>query len=182
MRARAVVMDTWYATKGMMFQMEKFKKIYYYPLQSNRPVDNSDGSQPCQRVDSLAGTDRAQQYGKIIKIKYFSAKPPVKVFRVVWSTQRTNSIVTNEIVPNHVKVVPEVCGCRWQVEQFHCETQQLTGIEGNTCRPARIVRNPSGCSILVWVRLKPVAVETGQILVSCVSSIINVINQLIIDS
>ena len=65
---------------------------------------------------------------------------------------------------NHVEVVPEVCGFRGKVEPFHRETKQLTGIEGNPCRKARIVRNHIGCSILVWVRLKPVAVETGRTL------------------
>jgi hypothetical protein len=38
----------------------------------------------------------------------------------------------------------------------------LTGLEGNQCRKARIVRNHIGCAILVWVRLKQVAVETQR--------------------
>ena len=161
---RAVLMDTWYATKGMILQIEKFKKIYYCPLKSNRPVDDSSGTKPYQRIDSLAWTTIERQYGKIIKIKGFPAEPQVKVFRVVLSTQRTDSVVTNEIAPNHVEVVQEVCGFCWKVEQFHRETKQLTGIEGNQCRQARSVRNPSGCAILVWVRFKPVAVETGRTL------------------
>jgi len=58
---------------------------------------------------------------------------------------------------DNVKVVQDVCGFRWKVEQFHRETKQLTGIEGCQCRKARIVRNHIGCAILVWVRLKQVA-------------------------
>ena len=88
----------------------------------------------------------------------------MKLFRVVLSTQRTDSVVTNEMVQNHVEFVQEVCGFRWKVEQFHRETKQLTGIEGNLCRKARTVRNPSECAILVWVCLKLVAVETGRTL------------------
>ncbi len=161
---RAVLMDTWYATKGMMLQIEQFKKIYYCPLKSNRQVDDSGGSKPYQRIDSLAWNETEQRHGKIIKIKGFPAKHKVKAFRVVLSTQHTDYIVTNEIVQNHVEVVQEVCGFRWKVEQFHRETKQLTGIEGSQCRKARIVRNHIGCSILVWVRLKQVAVETGRTL------------------
>ena len=155
---RAVLMDTWYATKAMMLQIEKFEKIYYCPLKSNRQVDDSGEVKPYQRVDSLAWTKTEQQHGKSIKIKGFPAEHQVKLFRVVLSSQRTDYVVTNEIAQNQVEVVQEVCGFRWKVEQFHRETKQLTGIK------ARIVRNHIGCAILVWVRLKQVAVETNRTL------------------
>jgi hypothetical protein len=48
------------------------------------------------------------------------------------------------------------------VKRFHRETKQLTGFEGSQCRKARIVWNHIGCAILVWVRLKQVAVETQR--------------------
>ncbi len=158
----AVLMDTWYATKNVMLQIEKFNKIYYCPLKDNRQVDDSSGSSPYQRVDSLNWTEDEKKHGKIIKIKGFPANHKVKVFRVVLSTKRTDYIVTNEIEQDNVEVVQDVCNFRWKVEQFHRETKQLTGIEGNQCRKARIVRNHIGCAILVWVRLKQVAVETEQ--------------------
>lgn len=158
----AVLMDTWYATKEIMLQIEKFGKIYCCPLKNNRQVDDSGGSNPYQRVDSLTWTEAEQQHGKIIKIKGFPAEHKVKVFRVVLSTKRTDYIVTNDIAQDNVEVVQDVCNFRWKVEQFHRETKQLTGIEGNQCRKARIVRNHIGCAILVWVRLKQVAVETNR--------------------
>lgn len=157
----AVLMDSWYATKNIMLQIEKIGKIYYCPLKDNRQVDDSGGAQPYQRVDSLKWTEVEQQ-GKVIKIKGFPAEHKVKLFRVVLSTQRTDYIVTNEMTQNNVKVVQDVCGFRWKVEQFHRETKQLTGLEGNQCRRARIVRNHIGCAILVWVRLKQVALETQR--------------------
>ena len=70
--------------------------------------------------------------------------------------------MTNEMVQDNVEVVQDVCGFRWKVEQFHRETKQLMGIEGNQCRKARIVRNHIGWAILVWFRLKQVAVETQR--------------------
>jgi len=158
----AVLMDTWYATTKVMLQIEKLGKIYYCPLKDNRQVDDSGGLQPYQRVDSLTWTEAELQHGKIIKIKGFPATHKVKVFRVVLSTKRTDYIVTNEMTQDHVEVVQDVCGFRWKVEQFHRETKQLTGIEGNQCRKARSVRNHIGCAILVWVRLKQVATETQR--------------------
>jgi hypothetical protein len=158
----AVLMDTWYATKEIMLQIEKFDKIYYCPLKDNRQVDDSGDAQPYGRVDSLAWTEVEQEQGKVIKIKGFPAEHKVKVFRVVLSTQRTDYVVTNEMAQDNVEVVRDVCGFRWKVEQFHRETKQLTGVEGCQCRKARIVRNHIGCAILVWVRLKQVAHETQQ--------------------
>jgi hypothetical protein len=158
----AVLMDTWYATKEIMLQIEKFDKIYYCPLKDNRQVDASGGSQPYRRVDSLEWTEVEQEQGQVIKIKGFPAEHKVKVFRVVLSTQRTDYVVTNEMAQDNVEVVQDVCGFRWKVEQFHRETKQLTGVEGCQCRKARIVRNHIGCAILVWVRLKQVAHETQQ--------------------
>jgi hypothetical protein len=158
----AVLMDSWYASKDMMLQIERLDKIYYCPLKDNRQVDDSGDTKPYQRVDSLSWTKSEEQQGKLIKIKGFPGSHKVKLFRVVLSTQRTDYIVTNEMEQDTVEVVQDVCGFRWKVEQFHRETKQLTGLEGNQCRKARIVRNHIGCAILVWIRLKQVAVETQR--------------------
>jgi hypothetical protein len=158
----AVLMDSWYASKDMMLQIESLGKIYYCPLKDNRQVDDSGGARPYQRVDNLSWTKNEEQHGKQVKIKGFPGAHKVKLFRVVLSTQRTDYIVTNEMEQDNVEVVQDVCGFRWKVEQFHRETKQLTGLEGNQCRKARIVRNHIGCAILVWIRLKQVAVETQR--------------------
>ena len=158
----AVLMDTWYATKEIMLQIEKIGKIYYCPLKDNRQVDDSGGSQPYRRVDSLAWTEAEKQHGKTIKIKGFPGNHKVKLFRVVLSTKRTDYVVTNDIAQDDTQAVQEVCGFRWKVEQFHRETKQLTGLEGCQCRKARIVRNHIACAVLVWVRLKQVANESQQ--------------------
>lgn len=161
----AVLMDTWYATKEILLQIEKLGKIYYCPLKANRQVDDSGGTPPYQRIDSLGWTESEQPHGKMIKIKGFPAEHKVKVFRVALSTKRTDYLVTNQIIAqDHAEVVQKVCGFRWKVEPFHRETKQLTGLEGNPCRKARIIRNHIGCAILVWVCLKQVAAETQRTL------------------
>jgi hypothetical protein len=58
---RAVLMDTWYATKDLMLLIESLPKVYYCPLKANRQVDDSGGSQPYQRVDSLTWTETEWQ-------------------------------------------------------------------------------------------------------------------------
>jgi hypothetical protein len=158
----AVLMDTWYATKEVMLQIEEYGKVYYCPLKDNRQVDDAKGTHPYRRIDSVEWTDIELQQGKLIKIKGFPANHKVKVFRVVLSTQRTDYVVTNEITQDNVEVVQDVCAFRWKVEQFHRETKQLTGIDACQCRKARTVRNHIGCAILVWIRLKQVAEETKR--------------------
>jgi hypothetical protein len=49
----AVFMDTWYATKEILLQIEKIGKIYYYPLKENRQVEDSGASKPYHQIDSL---------------------------------------------------------------------------------------------------------------------------------
>jgi hypothetical protein len=158
----AVLMDSWYATKDIMLALEKYGKLYYCALKANRQVDDSGGTQPYQRVDTLAWTEAEKQHGKLVKMKGFPGKHKVKLFRVVLSTKRTDYVVTNDMAQDNTQAVQEVCGFRWKVEQFHRETKQLTGLEGCQCRKARIVRNHIACAILVWLRLKQVANETKQ--------------------
>ena len=159
---QAVLMDTWYATKALMLYIEDLQKVYYCPLKNNRQVDDSSGTQPYRRVDSLGWATDEQGHGKLIKIKDFPKTHKVKLFRVVLSTQRTDYVVTNDLAQDDVQAVREVCSLRWKIEQFHRETKQVTGLEGCQCRKARIVRNHIGCAILVWVRLKQVAHETQR--------------------
>ncbi len=48
------------------------------------------------------------------------------------------------------------------VEQFHREVKQLTGIDKCQCRKQRIQRNHIACAIHVWVNLKKIAYQTAQ--------------------
>jgi hypothetical protein len=54
-------MDSWYATQDIMLAIEKYRKVYYYPLKGNWQVDN------------LAWTETEKLHGKLIKIKGFLA-------------------------------------------------------------------------------------------------------------
>jgi len=159
---RTVLMDTWYATKKAMLSIEQLGKIYYCPLKDNRQVDDSKAVAPYRRVDSLTWSAAEREHGKLVKIKDFPKEHKVKLFRVVLSPQRTDYVVTNDLTQDDTRAAQDACSLRWKIEQFHRETKQLTGLESCQCRKARIVRNHIACAILVWVRLKQVAWETGQ--------------------
>lgn len=159
---RAVLMDTWYASKDLMLLIEKLQKVYYCPLKDNRQVDDSGGSQPYQRLDSLSWSNHERHYGKTIKIKGFPKDHKVPCFRVVVSTHRTDWIVTNDPAEQTTEAIQQVTGHRWKIEQLHRESKQLTGLEDCQCRKARIQRNHIACALLVWVRLQQLASQTGK--------------------
>lgn len=159
---QAVLMDTWYATKDLMLFIESLHKIYYCPLKDNRQVDDTQGEQSYRRVDALEWSEAELAHGKRIKIKGFPKEHKVQCFRVVVSTNRTDYVVTNDLAQDSTAATQEACGFRWKIEQLHREGKQLTGLERCQCRKARIQRNHIGCALLVWVRFKELAAQTGR--------------------
>ena len=158
-----VLMDSWYASKLLLLYIESLNKTYYSPLKSNRLVDDSNGSNPYQRIDALQWSSAEERSGKRVKLNKFPKNHKVKVFRVA-SSGRTDYVATNDLSQSDVSVVRQVCDVRWKIEQFHRETKQLTGLENCQCRLARIVRNHIASAFLVWVHLMRKAYETGQTL------------------
>lgn len=169
----AVLMDSWYATKGLMQFIESLQKIYYCPLKDNRQVDDSSGQRPYCRVDSLEWSDEERVHGKRVKIKGFPKDHQVHLFRVEVSTHRTDWVVTNDPTQDSTEATQQASGFRWKIEQLHREGKQVTGLERCQCRKARIQRNHIGCAFLVWVRLKEVATQTGQTVYQLKHSLLN---------
>lgn len=159
---KTVLMDTWYATKDIMLYIDSLEKIYYCPLKSNRKVDDSKGLNPYKAVSELNWNEQEQQHGKRIKIHQFPKDYKVQLFRVAGNDNRTDWIVTNDTTQDSSNDTRLVCAIRWKIEQFHREIKQLTGIESNQCRKARIQRNHICCSILVWVRFAKLANNVKQ--------------------
>ena len=71
-------------------------------------------------------------------------------------------IATNDKNQDATDAVQQVCDVRGKIEEFHQEIKQLTGIEACKCGKARIQRNHICCALLVWLRLKNLAYQTGQ--------------------
>src|ERR1700722_13617466 len=161
---RAVLMDSWYATKDLMLFIESLHRCYYCPLKDNRQVDDSKGESEYRRVDSLVWSEAEITGGKTIKIKGFPKMHKVKLFRVVMSIHRTDWVVTNDLSQDSSSGTQQVCGWRWKIEQFHREAKQLTGLEQCQCRKARIQRNHIACAFLVWGRLANLGRKAGKML------------------
>jgi hypothetical protein len=159
---QTVLMDSWYATKEVMLEIEGRGKRFYCPLKSNRQVDDSGGVRPYQRVDALGWSEQELAHGKRVKVKGFPGDYQVKLFRVVVSSHRTEWIVTNDLSQDSTQGAQEASAVRWKVEEFHRESKQLTGIESCQCRKGRIQRNHIACALLVWVCLKSRAYQSGQ--------------------
>jgi len=159
---QAVLMDAWYATKDLMLFIESLRKSYYCPLKDNRQVDDSGGERSYRRVDALAWSETELKRGKRLKLKGFPKEHKVQCFRVAVTTHRTDYVVTNDLAQDSTEATQEACGFRWKIEQLHREGKQLTGLERCQCRKARIQRNHIGCALLVWVRFKELAAQTGR--------------------
>jgi hypothetical protein len=157
-----VLMDTWYAVNSLMLYIDSLDKVYYCPLKTNRLVDDTVGKEKYKKVELLEWSKEDLESGKIIKIKAFPFEKKVKLFRVTISTDRTDYVATNDLSQSLTDVVQKVCKIRWKVEEFHREVKQLTGIESCQCRKGRLQRNHIACAILVWLRLKHLAYQTGQ--------------------
>jgi hypothetical protein len=159
---RAVLMDSWYATKALMQYIDSLGKYYYCPLKKNRLVDDTGGQEKYKQIEVLKWSEQDLKVGKIIKIKTFPQNKKVKLFRVIVSADRTEYVATNDLTQDSTDDVQQVCAVRWKIEEFHRELKQLTGVEACECRKARIQRNHIGCAMLVWLRLKQLAYSTGQ--------------------
>jgi len=159
---RAVLMDTWYATRDLMLFIESLHKIYYCPLKDNRQVDDSGDTCPYQRVDELTWSEHERQHGKQIKIKGFPKDHKVQCFRVEVSTHRTDWIVTNDPAQDSTEATREVCGFRWK--SSNCIGKGNKSPVWNDANAAKLVSNAiisaalcwSGLDLKTW-RLKPSA-------------------------
>jgi len=83
----AVLMDSWYASKDMMLQIERLGKIYYCPLKDNRQVDDSRGSKPYQRVDNLAWTKAEEQQGSCLPSARITSSP-MRWSKTTWKSYK----------------------------------------------------------------------------------------------
>jgi hypothetical protein len=175
-----VLMDSWYATQGLMQQIEEMGKIYYTVIKKNRKVDETLGQQPYQRVEDLQWNEAEAYTGKRVKLHNFPAFHKVQLFRVTALPNRTEYVVTNDLSQNSADTTRRICRIRWKIEQFHRELKQLTGIESCQCRKAIQQKNHIGCAMLVWAGLKRLATQTGKTLYDlCHSQFDHMVTQLL---
>jgi hypothetical protein len=157
-----VLMDSWYAVTEIMKYVIGEQKLFYCPLKTNRKVDDSAGQRDYVQLKDLQWSNTELRQGKQIKLHKMAADTRFKLFRVVLTTERTDYILTNDITQQSTEAAAEQSGIRWQVEQFHREDKQTTGIENCQCRKQRSQRNHIAIAMLVWTRLKTVAYQVKK--------------------
>ena len=159
---QTILMDSWYASRELMLLFDRHDKSFYCPVKSDRQVDDSGGTKPYRRVDSLEWNEAERRQGRRVKLRGFPKDYKVQLFRVVVSSHRTEHVVTNDVTQDSAQGARKVCAVRWKIEEMHREAKQLTGIEACQCRKARIQRNHIHCALLVWTRLKHLSYQWGR--------------------
>lgn len=152
-----VLMDSWYATTGIMMYLISEKRIFYCPIKSNRKVDDSKGLNAYQQVQYIDWTKEEMKQGKTVKVHKFPMDNYLKLFRVDVSTDKTEYIVTNDMTQDNAEDALWESAVRWNVERLHREEKQTTGIENCQCRSQRAQRNHIAAAITAWVFLKKTA-------------------------
>lgn len=162
---RAVLMDTWYASKWFMRIIEQIGKVYYCPIRCNRNCTVTAEAHKYLRADALDWTPKEYTCGKVVHLKDFPQGHRVTLFRLERSTSSTKPdvefVVTNDRTHPTAQAVQDATGWRWKIEEAHRETKQLTGIEACQCRLNRIQRNHIACALLVRNHLKTLAMKVG---------------------
>jgi hypothetical protein len=155
---RRIAFDSWYAAMDLLKVLEKYGKLYYCTIKSDRKVCEQssfvEGEQAVYlRVDELLWSSTEAQSGKLVHLHKFPKGHTVKLFRLVLSDKHTDYLITNEVTQASTQAAQEAFRPRWFIEQFHREVQQVTGIDQCQARLARIQRNHIACAFLGWTRL-----------------------------
>lgn len=149
---------------GSCLSLSGWGKCDDCPLKTNRLVTGADQVGSYRRVDALSWTQDDECSGKHVHLRDFPKGHRVSVFRLLRSTPHSEPevtvVVTNDRTHPTVQVVQTTTDLRWKVEEFHRETKHVTGIEACQCRIGRIQRKHIACAILVWNRLKELAIES----------------------
>lgn len=159
---QTVLMDTWYATLGLMMLVNSLKKKFYCTIKNNRLVSRADQEYDHQPVSEIIWTEQEICEGIRIHLNKSSKHFHVQLFRIVVSNHKTVFVITNDLSQQSATNVQKVFGYRSTIEQLHREIKSVSGIENCQCRKQRIQRNHIACAFLVWARLKTIAYKTGK--------------------
>ena len=151
-RATYVLFDSWYASAENLKYIHRKDRIVYTTLKSNRLVSitKEEGYIHLQEIE---WTQERLMTGVSVKIK----KIPflVRLFKIVAKDGDIDWVITNDPSPDlTTSIVRGQNDVRWDVECFHREVKQLTGIEKCQCRSAWSQRNHIACCYQAWLALK----------------------------
>src|SRR5262245_5376107 len=152
LRAKYVLFDTWYASATNLKYVQRQGRIFYTTLKSNRLVSLSkeEGYIHLQEID---WTPERLRTGIVVNLKEVPFH--VKLFKLVATNGDIDWVITNDIASGlTIEIVRGRNDVRWDVECFHRELKQLTGIEKCQCQSAWSQRNHIACCYHAWLALK----------------------------
>lgn len=160
-QAKGVLFDSWYGSVDNLKLVMRLGLVFVTTLKSNRLVSLSKEGGYIHLEDIQWGEAQLRS-GVIVKLKALPQK--VRLFKVVATNGDIEWVITNSDRPHEATThsVQEENEVRWQVEQFHRELKQLTGVEACQCRKARSQRNHIACCYHAWLSLKVAAAKLGK--------------------
>jgi len=151
-RAKYVLFDSWYSGADNLKYIHRHGRIFYTTLKSNRLVSLSK-EEGYIHLQNIEWTPERLRRGIVVKLKEVPFH--VKLFKLVATDGDIEWVITNDPDSNlTVDVVRGRNDVRWDVECFHRELKQLTGIEKCQCRAAWAQRNHIACCYHAWLALK----------------------------
>jgi Transposase DDE domain len=151
-RAKYILFDSWYASVGNLKYIHRHGRIFVTTLKSNRlmSITKEEGY---IHLQDIVWTPEQLVTGLLVKLKevpFF-----VKLFKLVAKNGDIDWVITNDPTPNLTStLVSGRNGVRWDVECFHRELKQLTGIEKCQCQSSWAQRNHIACCYHAWLALK----------------------------
>ncbi len=157
LKARTVLFDSWYGSWENLKLVHRLGLICFTTLKSNRLVSLSK-EQGYIHLDEIEWTEGRLQQG--VEVKLQKVPFPVKLFKIVAPDGSIDWVITNHPDGSlSAEGVQNVNTHRWQIEPFHRELKQLTGIEKCQCRKQRSQRNHIACCYQAWLAMKVKATE-----------------------
>jgi hypothetical protein len=161
-RAKYIAFDSWYASVANLKYIHRQGRIFYTTLKSNRLVSLSKEAGYIH-LDTIEWTPERLQNGITVKLKevpFF-----VKLFKLVAKDGDIDWLITNDPAADlTTSIVRGRNDVRWDVECFHRELKQLTGIEKCQCQNEWSQRNHIACCYHAWLALKVHAAELKKTL------------------
>ena len=151
-RAKYILFDSWYASVANLKYIHRQDRIFYTTIKSNRLVSitKEEGYIHLQDID---WTPERLETGISVKLKDLPFL--VKLFKLVATDGDIDWVITNDPATDlTTTVVRGRNDVRWDVESFHREIKQLTGIEKCQCQNEWAQRNHIACCYHAWLALK----------------------------
>ncbi len=150
--AKYILFDSWYASVANLKYIHRKDRIFYTTLKSNRliSITKEEGYIHLQDID---WTPERLEKGISVKLKDLPFL--VKLFKIVATDGDIDWVITNDPATDlTTTVVRGRNDVRWDVESFHREIKQLTGIEKCQCQNEWAQRNHIACCYHAWLALK----------------------------